>query len=374
MPAFLANDGNTESLAVIERFLSSGGFPGRMESMAESTGSAPAPADVERLTNTLFKAAHDDPVAFSVLHNAGKDTLRDDVSGAISAVRNRGHNASLTKGQRSALEAIVLLIGRPALLVQKDSFTVPHGEWEMLAPYRLEIENVIRSVGRIAVAPAFGRIYEGTGFVAGPNLIMTNAHVVKDYIEKTVDGSRQLIGGTGMKIDFKQEYGSAEKLQFAISALLGIWYSTDIDLALLQVAAQSTTGDPLPAPLSIQRNAGYVADDNMVYVVGYPAADPERNNVDEMYRIFEGKYEKKRLSPGRIKKISDNGKLLSHDCSTLGGNSGSCVVDLSTHTVVGLHFEGKYLRENRAIMLPALAGDSLFGKVNFQEASHGPRR
>jgi V8-like Glu-specific endopeptidase len=29
-----------------------------------------------------------------------------------------------------------------------------------------------------------------------------------------------------------------------------------------------------------------------------------------------------------------------HDCSTLGGNSGSCVLSVGGHVVVGLHYAG----------------------------------
>jgi V8-like Glu-specific endopeptidase len=57
---------------------------------------------------------------------------------------------------------------------------------------------------------------------------------------------------------------------------------------------------------------------------------------------------------------------LSHDCSTLGGNSGSCIVDLSTNSVVGLHFEGDYLVANSAVLLPALAARPEFRGLNWQ--------
>lgn len=342
-----------------------------MESFTESTSAVATEQDVDRVAQDLFVAAHNDPVAFSVLHDvSSKDALRHDVAGAISAVRAKGRDARLTKAERSALEAIILLVGRPALLIREDKFDVPRGEWEMLAPYRPDIVPIIRSVGRIAASPAFGHPYEGTGFVVGADLIMTNAHVVQDYVEKS-NGGWTFIPGSGMKIDFKQEFGSAEKLQFSITAVVAIHPREDIDLALLRVASTSTNGKPLPAPLAVQCDAGYVTEQGMVYVVGYPAADPQRNDVNEMHRIFEGKYEKKRLSPGRITSLSDMDKILIHDCSTLGGNSGSCVVDLSTHTVVGLHFEGTYLEENRAVLLTELCKDPVLAGVNFKKRADG---
>jgi hypothetical protein len=38
-----------------------------------------------------------------------------------------------------------------------------------------------------------------------------------------------------------------------------------------------------------------------------------------------------------------------HDCTTLGGNSGSVVLDVKTGEAVGLHFAGLYRESNRAV-------------------------
>ena len=60
-------------------------------------------------------------------------------------------------------------------------------------------------------------------------------------------------------------------------------------------------------------------------------------------------------------------KLFKHDCSTLGGNSGSSVIDLETNQVIGLHFGGRYLQGNSAVALWELTNDRLLkkGKVQF---------
>jgi endonuclease G len=46
-----------------------------------------------------------------------------------------------------------------------------------------------------------------------------------------------------------------------------------------------------------------------------------------------------------------------HDCTTLSGSSGSCLLDFGRHSVLGLHYGGNYLVENRAVSLPALKND-----------------
>jgi endonuclease G len=47
--------------------------------------------------------------------------------------------------------------------------------------------------------------------------------------------------------------------------------------------------------------------------------------------------------------------IVGHDCSTLGGNSGSPVLALDTAEVVGLHFGGSFLWRNEAVTAPILA-------------------
>ena len=55
------------------------------------------------------------------------------------------------------------------------------------------------------------------------------------------------------------------------------------------------------------------------------------------------------------------------DSSTLGGNSGSCVIDLEMNQVVGLHFGGLYREANQAVALWQLTEDPLLRSagVNF---------
>ena len=86
-----------------------------------------------------------------------------------------------------------------------------------------------------------------------------------------------------------------------------------------------------------------------------------------MQRIFGRVYNVKRLQPGLISAWNDGDDVFHHDCSTLGGNSGSPVFDLETHAVIGLHFGGRYLIGNNAVPLWRLTGDALLraGGVNF---------
>jgi endonuclease G len=58
---------------------------------------------------------------------------------------------------------------------------------------------------------------------------------------------------------------------------------------------------------------------------------------------------------------------MTHDASTLGGNSGSAVVDIDSGDVVALHFAGEYLKANYAVPMYELARDSRVAPLlNFE--------
>jgi NAD(P)-dependent dehydrogenase (short-subunit alcohol dehydrogenase family) len=86
-------------------------------------------------------------------------------------------------------------------------------------------------------------------------------------------------------------------------------------------------------------------------------------NVRTNAICFGGVYAVKRLQPGKVRGRGSTpsfGKKVSvgtHDSSTLGGNSGSAVIDPRTGHVVALHFAGIYLKENYAVPMCDLAED-----------------
>jgi endonuclease G len=109
-----------------------------------------------------------------------------------------------------------------------------------------------------------------------------------------------------------------------------------------------------------------------VVVVGYPAKD-WRSDLALQDRIFQGQYNVKRLQPGvlrqraNIRSFENVVSAVTHDASTLGGNSGSAVLDAATQQVLALHFAGEYLKANYAVPMHELARDSRVTarKLNF---------
>jgi endonuclease G len=102
--------------------------------------------------------------------------------------------------------------------------------------------------------------------------------------------------------------------------------------------------------------------DREIAVIGYPAFDP-RNPAEVQDDLFDSVFRIKRLQPGLLETPADAasfGKMvraLGHDASTLGGNSGSCAIELGTGKVLGLHFGGVYRERNQAVPAAELGAD-----------------
>jgi len=114
------------------------------------------------------------------------------------------------------------------------------------------------------------------------------------------------------------------------------------DMAILR-----TEKDPrLPAPLKLFD--GKLQPDQQIAVVGYPARD-SRNDATVMHDIFGDIFDVKRFAPGQVVFAPAAEWHFTHDSSTLGGNSGSAVLDIDSKTVAGLHFGGQFRKTNYAV-------------------------
>jgi endonuclease G len=226
--------------------------------------------------------------------------------------------------------------------------------------HRERIEAAIPSVGRVDLPSNLRFPYGGTGFVVGPDLLMTNRHVAEIFSSGLGLGGLIFRAGETAAVDFRRERDTPPEERSAYVTVRGLVMIHPFwDMAILRVSGLPAGARPLK--LSIRAPEGLVGAD--VAVIGYPARD-ERNDLELQDRIFERAYNVKRLQPGkirrreRIRSFSNPVDAMTHDSSTLGGNSGSAVLDVATGEIVGLHFAGVYLRANYAVPTYELARDS----------------
>lgn len=283
----------------------------------------------------------------------------------------------LAPDQLSGLEAIIDAELRPAIDIINGDFSVDHPLWTGLntAPAKGIIRQAIPSVGRIELPGSSQYPYGGTGFVVGDGLIMTNRHVAEIFATGLGDRRLRFLGGARAGIDFRQELGRPTGPTLMVTRVVMIhpyW-----DMALLAVEGL-TEGHP---KLTLSQDDARDLNGHTIFVVGYPAFDG-RNPTSVQQDVFRGKYGVKRLQPGELKGRMDTGSFgkvvpaATHDCSTLGGNSGSAVFDLATGNVLALHFAGLYHQRNYAVPVSELARDSrvVDAGVNFGDARPAPAR
>lgn len=279
---------------------------------------------------------------------------------------------TLNPAESYKLEAIIIPDKRPAIDVFKSTYTVHHVDWLHLdqGPARQVLEPLFRSIGRIELPRHPKYPYGGTGFVVGKDLLMTNRHVAEIFAEGIGEEIR-LRTGVEAGIDFIKERDATatQYLQVRRVRMIHPYW----DMALLQVQGL----DANHPSLSLSPRSPEDLSKREVAVIGYPAFDP-RNNAFVQNEVFGGKYGIKRLQPGYVtgRRITNSFEhpvnALAHDASTLGGNSGSCIIDTKTGEVLGLHFGGLYLDANYGVPSFELARDSRVVDAGVKFAGAAP--
>ena len=276
---------------------------------------------------------------------------------------------AVTAYERRVAETIVRPSARPVLVIRNNRVTTeflgPDSEtWAArITSARAVLDVVIPAIGRVEVKNNADYTWVGTGWLVAADIIVTNRHVAREFGRGTPTGFvfRTGINGTPQSahLDFLEEFDHSASLEFAIESILWIATPTEPDVAFLRVKRPAgRRGLAAPIPL-----AEAPRPDDFVVTIGYPARDPRVPDQRLVQRIFGDVYEKKRLAPGQIKDVGPD--ELQHDCSTLGGNSGSPVINLQTGEAVGLHFSGLFLESNFAVPAPKVR--ELLGKVQRGE-------
>jgi len=241
-----------------------------------------------------------------------------------------------TPVQLIALEKLIRMM-RPVLFVREGVVEALHADVKPSFP-----EWALFTDGLKALAYSFGAIFfdgssvnpYATGFLVGPRLLMTNRHVAIGLTH----GSG-VLDPSAARVDFEQEYRvNPSRQPIAIDSVVAI--HPDQDLALFRLASSVEDRPPLRFSDTDAKAGTHVG------AVGYPMADTGRNPLF-VNALFNGRFGVKRAAPGAI--ISSRGPSCFHDCTTLGGNSGSPLLSLETSEVIAVHCEGSFLVRNEAV-------------------------
>jgi endonuclease G len=298
-----------------------------------------------------------------ILRNA---SLVDEIAGrlegrAADAVRVAGE--AVRRGQESMLspqeEAIIRREGRPVLFVRGDRIDgPPPGFWKpRVDGARARLEPLLPAVGRVDLARHPRLKWAGTAWLVAPEVVVTNRHVASLFAAPSQGAfvlSPDPYGHpVGVGVDFRHEHESQARRSFPLVRVLHVEESTPgrPDVALLQIARRGEDDERLAAPIALSEVDP--APDAVLAAVGYPAWDGDRNDAAVMASIFDGVYDVKRFHPGEVMEVKPD--WFHHDCSTLGGNSGSVLLDFATGKALGLHYAGLYEDRNFAVKASTLA-------------------
>ncbi len=237
----------------------------------------------------------------------------------------------------NALESIILLTGRPALLIQDGEFLPPNLDEirERLEPRRKLPRSVVSSVARLDVLSMSTRYHRGTAWMLDEDIMITNRHVANGFAREQAGERVFRRSPSGIPfdvdVDFRREYQRDEELLVEIEKVLYIEPDehNSPDMALVQVCRD----DRLPPRLTIADDAPEVDED--IATIGYPGDAPRTNNPTALEEYFDGIYGVKPRPKDRVR--------LHYRSPTQKGSSGSPVFDREWR-VVALHHAGGLLK------------------------------
>ena len=258
---------------------------------------------------------------------------------ALDKLQNAGERP--TPRELAALE-LMLRMMRPAPRIGKagvDKLKEP--EFQHAFPGWLAFRDLLAPLGASIGRIDHGDKPAGTGCLIAPDVLVTNRHV----LDEISMGTRVLEEGQAA-VGFRYLGEPSQEDPEPITGVIA--FDEQFDIALLRVKPRANR-----TPLKLATAAP--ARERQVAVIGHPYEDTV-NNPMFVRVIFGNKWGVKRAAPGEVTFVSPAGaSIAGHDCSTLGGNSGSPVLALDTAEVVGLHFGGSFLWRNEAVTAPALS-------------------
>lgn len=257
-------------------------------------------------------------------------------------------DATLADEQNRIDREVVIRGSAPVFRISKgaidwDNAVVGQAFWKQrLDEVEAKLKPRYNAIGRIeATLSALGSEALGTAWLIDPEVIVTNAHVARYFAQASDSGwrfrSQQGFDDRPMSasLDIGEDANSSGELH-EILQVLYVSPTRDPDIAFLRIA-------PGVAAKPIDCFLGPLPERPDVAVIGYPERD-ETVDIRDLERFFGDIWGWKRFAPGILGQVGPG--AVRHLCNTLGGNSGSPVLDLGTGDLIGLHYGGIPDRQN----------------------------
>lgn len=289
-----------------------------------------------------------------------------------TALQKVGHHGTpdLNAEERLGLECVLLMYGRPSILVGGGRLAHVPAFWNVLEDCRQDVELAQAGVGRVEMYGHPEYDWAGTGFLVNETTLLTTRRVAEQFAE-CAGTHWQFRPGITCWMDYRSECDRPASAGYRVRGVLGC--HEHYDVALLEVEPPHQHQGQAPTPLVLAAEPPAHVPGRPVYLIGYPVCDTRRSEPEAITRIFRDVYNVKRVQPGRLHGTFafNEVQLMHHDCGSLGQCAGGCVVDLETHQVIGLHLSGRYLEKGTAVPLWALRDDPLFQRaaVTFAQAT-----
>ena len=300
------------------------------------------------------------------------------VAQAAAAALKQDGSATLSTEQTQALHAFVHLLARPALRVVDDAVPAIPQSWERLKTAHESVIRKIRGIGRIDTNQ---RMHVGTGWFVAENLLLTNRHVAAALCgldphsdPAWLDKLPTKVVTTNVQWDqnpSRRPVWDPAEMPSAASTTTGTITKIRTFHPLLDMALLEVTGVANSRNLALRMHASPPAElaQHDVYVAGYPGVTPPHGVSPQVAKLlFRDATSSglKRVSPGQLVGLVEDLPIAadkpraSHDGSTLGGSSGSPVIDFDNHRVVALHYSGQYGVANYSVPLWLVQNDPFF--------------
>ena len=250
--------------------------------------------------------------------------------------------------QLNALERCIRFM-RPVLFVRHAKIEVPDEEVAKVplsGEQRAAIEQFLPGVAAISLTQSSSPA--ATGFLVAPRILVTNRHVAQILAGRPHDPTPSLAAGLAVAHFGWEADVATNGPRIPIGRVLVYPQDDTVDLAFLELTADG----PLPAGLPLARRSD-VEVGQSVLVVGYPEDDDRSPAWSKA--MFGGVFGVKRAAPGELVGVAP-GRCY-HDCSTLGGNSGSPIFDCRTGLVIAVHQGGEFAYRNEAVPTSSIAAD-----------------